>query len=192
MFSPLENVGNALIILKNSERHHSISKSHHSSTYSRFKGIFVHPDDIFSGKFLQKICITLSYLSIATWITQFGHLWTKLSSKQENCSNLKSCDSWNLWHVDDSWMIHDSWQKARLTTHAALTSHDRREGGWLVNTLTTRAALTSRDRREGGRLVNTLTTREHSKLSPFGLRSFNLHSSKSKTRSKHLSKLKHV
>ena len=171
MFSFLENAGNALIILKNSERHHSISKSHHSSTYSRFKGIFVHPYDIFSGKCLHEIYSTLSYLSIATWITQFGHLWTKLSSKQEKCSNLKICDSWNLWHVDDSWMVHDSWQKVRLMTRAALTSHDIREGG---------------------RLVNTLTTREHSKLSPFGLRSFNLHSSKSKTRSKHLSKLKHV
>ena len=171
MFSSLKNAGNALIILKNSERHHSISKSHHSSTCGRFKGIFVHSYDIFSRKCLHEICSTLSYLSISTWSTQFRYLWTKLSSKQENCSNLKICDSWNLWHVDDSWMVHDSWQKARLTTIAAFMTHDRREGG---------------------RLVNTLTTREHSKLSPFGLRSFNLHSSKCKTRSKHLSKLKHV
>ena len=171
VLSPLENTENALIILKNSERHHSISKGHHSSTCSRFKGIFVHSNDIFSGKFLHKSCITLSYISISTWITQFGHLWTKLFSKQNNCSNLKICDSWNLWHVDDSWMVHDLWEKARLTTHKALKSRDRREGGWLVN---------------------ILTTREHSKLSPFGLRSFNLHFSKSKTRSKHLSKLKHV
>ena len=126
MFS-FKNAVHALIILKNSERHHSISKSHHSSTYSRFKGIFVHSDDIFSGKCLHENFSTLSYLSISTWITQFGHLWTKLSSKQKNCSNLKSYDSWNLWHVDDSW------QKARLTTRAALSSRDRREGGRLVH-----------------------------------------------------------
>ena len=125
--SPLKNAGNALIILKNSERHHSISKGHNSSTCSRFKGIFVHSDDIFSGKFLHKICSTLSYLSIATWITQFGNLWTKLSPKQENCSNLKNCNSWNFgrWRlgkhgrlvtvskVDDSWSLDESWQKGR-------------------------------------------------------------------------------
>ena len=183
MFSSLKNAENSLIILKNLERHHSISKSHHSSTCSRFKGIFVHSDDIFSRKFLHEICSNLRYLSIATWITQFGPLWTKLSSKQENCSNLKSCNSSlsrlvkavtsrdrkNPWHVDDSWMVHDSWQKGR----------------WM-----TRAWFTTRDRRQGSRLVHTLTSREHSKLAPFSLRSFNLHSSKSKTRSKHLSRLK--
>ena len=149
MFSPLENAGNTLIILKNSERHHSISKSHHSSTCSRFKGIFIHSDDIFSGKFLHKICSTLS--SIATWITQFGYLWTKLSPKQENCSKQKNCNS----------------SLSRLVK--AVTSHDRKNPWWLEK---------------------ALTTREHSKLAPFSLRSFNLHSSKSKTRSKHLSRLK--
>ena len=151
MFSPLENAGNALIILKNSERHHSISKSHHSSTCSRFKGIFVHPDDIFSEKFLHEICINLSYLSIATWITQFEYLWTKLSPKQENCSKQKNCNS----------------SLSRLVK-----------------------AVTSRDKKNPWQLVKTLTTCEHSKLAPFSLRSFNLHSSKSKTRSKHLSRLK--
>ena len=119
MFSPLENAGNSLIILKNSERHHSISKSHHSSTYSRFKGIFVHSDDIFSGKCLHKNCSTLSYLSIATWITWFGHLWTKLSPNQENCPNLKSCDIWHLWIVADSWSLDESWQKGRWMTREA-------------------------------------------------------------------------
>ena len=133
MFSSLKNAENSLIILKNLERHHSISKSHHSSTCSRFKGIFVHSDDIFSGKCLHENCINLSYLSIATWITQFGHLWTKLSLKQENCSNLKSCDSWNLWHVDDSWMVHDSWQKGRWMTRVWFTTCDRKQGWWLVH-----------------------------------------------------------
>ena len=123
MFS-LENARNALIILKNSKRHHSISKSHHSSTYSRFKGIFVHSDDIFLGKFLHEICSTLSYLSIQTWITQFGHLWTKLFPKQENFPNLKSCDIWHLWNVADSWSLDESSQKGRGTT--------REEARWLV------------------------------------------------------------
>ena len=124
MFSPLENAGNALIILKNSERHHSISKSHHSSTCNRFKGIFVHSYDIFSGKCLHKICSTLSSLSISTWITQFGHLWKKLSPKQENYPNMKSCDIWHLLNVADSWNLDESSQKGRGTT--------REEAGWLV------------------------------------------------------------
>ena len=116
---PLKNAGNALIILKNSERHHSISKSHHSSTYIRFKGIFVHQTTFSQESFFIKYS-TLSYLSIATWITQFRYLWMKLSPKQENCSNLKNCNSWNFW---------------RLMTREALTSRDRKEDGWLVKLL---------------------------------------------------------
>ena len=105
------------------ERHHLVLKVTIICKICNFKGIFVHLNDFISGKFLHKSFSTLSYLSIETLITQVGHLWTKLSLKQENCPNLKSCDIWHLWNVADSWSLDESSQKGRWMT--------REEARWL-------------------------------------------------------------
>ena len=123
------------------EGHHLTPKVTTLCRVYNFRGIFIHLNDFISRKFLHQNYSSLSYLSIATWITQFRHLWTKLSSKQENCSNLKNCNSWNFgrwWlgkhgrlvivsKVDDSWSLDESWQKGRWTTREA--------PWWLANLL---------------------------------------------------------
>ena len=127
--SPLENAGKHLIIALDLEGHHSISKGHHSSICSRFKGIFVHPNDFFLRRFLHKSCSTLSYISKSTWITQFGYVQTKLWPKYNNCSKLKSCDSLKKlqgWRLGTRWRLvteeygDDSCTRWRLVTDPSL------------------------------------------------------------------------
>ena len=108
----LKNAGNALIILKNSERHHSISKSYHSSTCSRFKGIFFHLYDILSGKFLHEICSTQQLESLNSDICG-----------QSYPQNKKTAQIWKFVTLEIFGM---------LTTREWFTTRDRKQGWWLV------------------------------------------------------------
>ena len=115
MFSLLKNAGNALIILKNSERHHSISKSHHSSTFSRFKDILFHPDDIVIGKFLHEICSTLS-----SFHSNLNHsIWTSVDEiipKTRKLLKYEKLQLLKFWKVttQQAWTTRDSKQGWRL------------------------------------------------------------------------------